>query len=108
VKQALTSFIKSRVLAEATITRSKIVSLIMNMGASTVNEPIDLYICLEDNSRRVHKRTIIDELSEATLFETDSTLRTIYPSIAVDSRLGASIVVNRISQQTNTVGNGGS
>lgn len=108
VKKALTQFIKSRVLAEATITRSKIVSLIMNMGAATVNEPIDLYVCLEDNSRRIHKRTIIDEFSEGTLFKTDTTLRTLYPSIAVDERLGASIIVSRITQQTNTVGNGGS
>ncbi|MEC8307283.1 MAG: hypothetical protein VXZ72_05515 [Chlamydiota bacterium] len=108
VKQALTDFIRSRVLTDAVITRSKIVSLIMNMGASTVNEPIDLYICIEDNERRIHKRTIIDGLSEATLFKTSSTLRTIYPTIAVDERLGASIVVTRLSQAINTVGNGGS
>lgn len=108
VKQSLTDFIRSRVLTDAVITRSKIVSLIMNMGASTVNEPIDLYVCIEDNERRIHKRTIIDGLSEATLFKTSSTLRTIYPAIAVDDRLGASIVVTRLSQAINTVGNGGS
>lgn len=108
VRKELTSFIKSRVLTDSAITRSKIVSLIMNMGATSVNEPIDLYICVEDNSRRIHKRTIIDGLDSSTLFKSDTTLRTVYPSIAVEDRLGASIVVTRLSREINTVGNGGS
>jgi len=108
VRDALSEFIKSRVLTDTAITRSKIISLVMNMGASTVDQPIDLYVCFEDNLRRIHKRTIADGLKASTLFSADVTLRTMYPTIAVDDRLGASIDVTRLSQATATVGNGGS
>ena len=104
----LESFVRSRIISEGSITRSMITSIVMNMGATTVHEPIDLYVCIEDRSRRIHKRTIVDSLEDATLFNVDATLRTLYPSIAVDNRLGANISVQRFSSLSNLIGNGGS
>lgn len=108
VTEALSEFVKGQILSDGAITRSMVTSLIVNMGAATVHEPIDLYVCIEDNERRVHKRTIVDGLDEDTLFSVEVTLRTLYPSIAVDNRLGASIQVRRFTTLSNLIGNGGS
>lgn len=108
VFDALVEFIRGRILSDSTLTKSMITSLIMSMGATTVQDPIDLYLCVEDSSRRVHKRTIVDGLTDDTLFSVDATLRTTYPAISADTRLGASISVQRVSSLTNLIGNGGS
>ena len=105
---ALREFIQGRVVSDGAITRSMISSLIMNMGASTVQEPIDLYVCVEDRSRRVHKRVIRDGLEEGTLFSADVTLRTTYYTIPESRRLGAEVKVERVSSINNLIGNGGS
>ena len=104
----LRALVKSQLSVEGAINRSMISSALMSMNASSVSSPIDLYVCFEDNSRRVHKRTIHDYLNEHTLFNADVTLRTLYTALSTtDVVLGASIQLTRADSTFNTLGLGG-
>ena len=105
----LRALIKSQLAVEGAINRSMISSALMSMNASSVSTPIDLYVCFEDNGRRVHKRTIHDYLRESTLFNADVTLRTLYTVLSTtDVVLGASIQLTRKDDTFNMLGLGGS
>lgn len=105
----LRDVLKAQLAVAGAINRSMITSTIMALGASSVSTPIDLYVCFEDNGRRVHKRTIHDYFNDNTLFGSDVTLRTLYTVLSgTDITLGASISLTRADINFNTLGTGGS
>lgn len=93
----------------AALSVADIMALMINMGATRVYAPIELYVCVEDMSRVRHRREIADTLTATQLRHIDATARIISVEAAPLDRalLGAQIVVRRGATTQTQLGNGG-
>lgn len=108
-EEHIASLLRGLLIRDGVINESFIISALMGMGAVDVQTPVTVYLCYEDNSRRVHKRRVNNRLGQDSLFKSDVTLRTLYVGLAPleTSRLGATIRLTRLAENFNTLGTGG-
>jgi hypothetical protein len=108
-EEHIAELVRGLLLREGVINESLIIGTLMGMGATDVQTPVNVYVCYEDNSRRIHKRRVTNTLAQSSLFKSAVTLRTLYVALAPSNerRLGATIKLTRLSDNFNTLGTGG-
>lgn len=108
-KSTLSDVVRQSLISQGSVTEALIVKTLTQLGASDVLTPITLYVCFADRTGRVVRRLINGALTEASLYDVDTTLRTMYLELPEDGErtLGAALNLTRVTSRINLIGTGG-
>lgn len=110
VAEKISTLINNSVLTYTSLAKSDFINLIYELGAAKVSLPITIYMCVEDNSRKIYRRELIDVLDASRLKNIDISTRITSISAAPygSSALGATLEISKKSIENNFIGSGGS
>ena len=110
VAEKLRTMINNAVLTFTSLSKSDFINTLYSLGAIKVSMPITIYLCVEDNQRRIYRRELIDILDATRLQEIDLTPRitSIVAAPYGSKILGATLDINKSVSTSNFIGSGGS